>query len=124
MTESLDLSGLPIATFEDKAAIFFHGEAADVAYLLVHGRVSIMIPNQSGELVPVSDIKPGQNFGEMALLTHGPRTAFAIAEGQCTCVAINEAALNRELAKADPFVRFWIKYMTGRLIDTSKRAQR
>jgi CRP-like cAMP-binding protein len=124
MAQSLDLAGLPVSTFEDKAAIFFHGEAADVAYLLVDGKVSIMIPNQSGELVPVSDVKPGEIFGEMALLTGGMRTAFAIADGACTCVAINQAALARELSKADPFIRFWINYMTGRLIDTSKRAQR
>lgn len=120
----IDLSGLPVSSFEDKSAIFFAGEPADVAYLLVEGRISIMIPNQSGELVPVSDIRPGQIFGEMALLTGGARTAFAIAEVPCTCVAINQAALSRELAKADPFIRFWINYMTGRLIDTSKRAQR
>lgn len=124
MALSLDLSGLPVARFEEKAAIFFHGEPADVAYLLVQGRVSIMVPNKAGELVPVAEVKPGQIFGEMALLMKGSRTAFAIAETECTCVSINDAALQRELSKADPFIRFWIKYMTGRLIDTSQRALR
>lgn len=101
-----------------------HGEPADVAYLLVAGKINIMVPNTTGELVSVANIGPGQIFGEMALISGGNRTAFAIAEGPCTCVAINQNALSRELGKADPFIRFWINYMTGRLVEVSKRAQR
>ena len=124
MTSTHDLSGLPVSTFDDKAVIFMHGEPADVAYLLVAGKINIMVPNTAGELIAVANCSPGQIFGEMALITGGSRTAFAIADGACTCVAINRQALARELAKADPFIRFWINYMTGRLVDTSQRAQR
>ncbi|MDX2223146.1 MAG: cyclic nucleotide-binding domain-containing protein [Rhodospirillaceae bacterium] len=119
-----DLAGLPVARFDEKAVIFLHGEPADDAYLLVSGQVAILAPNAAGELVQFAVVAPGQIFGEMALIMNAPRTAMAVAEVTSVCVAINREALAREMAKADPFLRFWINYMSGRLADVSQRAGR
>ncbi|MCB2106248.1 MAG: cyclic nucleotide-binding domain-containing protein [Rhodobacteraceae bacterium] len=122
MPDKLDIAGLPTANFDEKAVIFLKDEPADVAYVLIDGEVAIMGPNAEGVLVALTTIKPGEMFGEMALLANSNRTAMAVAEKASKCVVINRDALAREISKADPFIRFWIAYMSDRLVDISKRA--
>ena len=67
-------------------------------YLITEGGVALSVASK-----PLDTIKPGEIFGEMALVDQSPRTASAVAETESALLAINRAALIA-LVKAEPAV--------------------
>ena len=67
-------------------------------YLITEGEVALSVASK-----PLDTIKPGEIFGEMALVDQSPRTASAVAETESALLAINRAALIA-LVKAEPAV--------------------
>jgi CRP-like cAMP-binding protein len=80
--------------------IFAEGEPGDTLYIVQSGTVKIGKIAGGEELVFAVD-KPGDMFGEMALLDHSPRSAGAIANENCVLTAVNEQGFEA-LAKAQP----------------------
>jgi len=58
--------------------LFRQGDVGDSLYLLMHGRLRVLL-EQNGVLEPISEIGPGEIFGEMALITGDKRSATLIA---------------------------------------------
>jgi CRP/FNR family cyclic AMP-dependent transcriptional regulator len=65
--------------------IFGEGEAGDMMYVVVEGRVDLLV---HGKLV--EELGPGGVLGEMALIDTGTRSATAIAKTDCKLASINE----------------------------------
>ncbi|MDX2223148.1 MAG: Crp/Fnr family transcriptional regulator [Rhodospirillaceae bacterium] len=124
MTDAVDIDtrGLEIKTYPSGTTVFASGEPGDCAYLVAKGAVAIVTVNDKGERVTAAMIKTGEIFGEMAIVNRTPRTTTAIAAQDCTCVVIDRSILEKRLAKTDPFIRFWIEYMSERLQALTKRA--
>lgn len=60
--------------------LFHQGAAADSLHLVVAGRVAVRLVTETGDLVTVSIVVPGDVLGELALLSPGGRrSATAIA---------------------------------------------
>jgi CRP/FNR family transcriptional regulator, cyclic AMP receptor protein len=90
-----------ISRMEDHAkdaVIFKEGEPGDRCYVITRGevRISKFIPNIGEEALAV--LKPGDYFGEMALIDAFPRSAHAIANTDVTLLAINKADLDDVLS--------------------------
>jgi CRP/FNR family transcriptional regulator, cyclic AMP receptor protein len=70
------------------SVIFKEGDAGDRCYVIVSGevRISKFIPNIGEEALAV--LKPGDTFGEMALIDNFPRSAHAIANNDSTLLSI------------------------------------
>lgn len=75
--------------FADGTRIFAPGEEPDEMWLVLDGRVSIVVPGR-GE---VGQVAPGECVGEVALLTGEPHTADAIAEGEVEAAGIHRDEL-------------------------------
>lgn len=78
--ESLaELAGwLEHAHFDKEQVLFRQGDPGDVLYIIESGQVKIVShETQAAELV-FNQFGPGDFFGEMALIDHGPRSAAAI----------------------------------------------
>lgn len=83
--------GLPPATLEALAAlahshvfekgklIFAQGDKGDALYGITSGRVRIFTADDKGHEVILNVLRPGEAFGEIALLDGLPRTASALA---------------------------------------------
>jgi len=67
------------------SVIFQEGELGDVMYGVRDGEVSIRVRG-----VEVQRAGPGDFFGELALIDHGPRSAGAVAGTDCELVRIDE----------------------------------
>ena len=78
-------SDITLAHFAPGDTIFEVGQPGDLMYLVKSGEVAIKI----GDNV-VGTIRPGEIFGEMALIDAAPRSATAIAATECTLLPINE----------------------------------
>ena len=73
------LSTLRRRRFGRREVIFHEGDAGDSVHLVDSGHVGLRITTPGGDVAMVRIIGPGGFFGELALLTPGPRTASAIA---------------------------------------------
>lgn len=101
------------------ATIFAVGEAGTFAYVLLRGDVSILIaPGTAGQRV-ASELKPGQMFGVHALTPGMQSTASAVTKHGCEVLAVSEAKLRHKLDEADPLIRYWVDYLSKRVIDLS-----
>ena len=79
--------------------MFMEGDPGDRCYVIVKGevRVSKFIPNIGEEALAV--LKPGDYFGEMALIDNFPRSAHAIANTDVEVLSITKAGLDAVLIR-------------------------
>lgn len=73
--------------------IFLEGDTSSNAYLLLSGQVDISVFSSDGRELLLYRVRPGDFFGEMALLDHQPRSACAIARTRCEMLSISRTAL-------------------------------
>jgi len=84
-------------TFPKDAVIFREGDPGDRCYIITSGavRVSKFIPNIGEEALAV--LKPGDYFGEMALINNFPRSATAVTNDDTDVFSISKPDLDRVL---------------------------
>lgn len=86
--------------FRQGEVIFSVGEPSAEAYLIVVGTVEIGVRSADGPIT-VSEIGPGEVFGEMGIIDPRPRSATAIAKTVVVC-AVYEADRFLKLLESDP----------------------
>ena len=67
-------------------------------YVILDGQVSVL---RNGRRI--ARLGPGEEFGEMALLTDSPRTATVVADTDVTVMCLSRSAFNKVL-KSEPAV--------------------
>jgi CRP/FNR family cyclic AMP-dependent transcriptional regulator len=105
--------------FPAGATIFAEGEAGTVAYILLRGDVTVFIGFGTPYQRTVTALKPGQMFGVHVLIAGAQRKATAVTTQGCEVLAVSEARLKQKLDEADPFLRYWVDYLSKRVIDLS-----
>ncbi|MDX2223145.1 MAG: cyclic nucleotide-binding domain-containing protein [Rhodospirillaceae bacterium] len=103
------------------ARIFAQGDAAEEAFAVLRGQVNISTINTRGRRVDLTLLGPGQFFGEMALLMHGPRSADAVAQTDCELLVLPRVLLDVKMAAASPFIRLWVETLAARVAAGSAR---
>ena len=113
----------PRKTFEAGETIIREGEPGDAAYIIVAGQCDIQKELPSGTETLMS-IGPGAVFGEMAIMTEGPRTATVVATEPTTVLVLTPAILELEMSALKPWVATLLKSLAARFrdIDTKHRA--
>lgn len=99
--------------------IFRQGDLGDAAYILDKGKV-IIFQQVEGQRVELDSIKPGEIFGEMAVIDRSSRMATAVAATDCVVTRIPEPMFAKRLEGTDKFVRALVS-MFIRNIRTSHR---
>ena len=82
--------------FQPNSTIIRQGEKGNQFYILLNGKADVYLNMPGGSELFVNQLKPGQYFGEMALLGNGVRAATvkASGEGPVSAVALDEKAFN------------------------------
>jgi ABC-type lipoprotein export system ATPase subunit/CRP-like cAMP-binding protein len=82
--------------FQPNSAIIQQGEKGDQFYILLNGKADVYLNKPGGSELLVNQLKPGQYFGEMALLGGGVRAATvkASGDGPVSVVALDEKDFN------------------------------
>jgi serine/threonine-protein kinase len=116
-------SDFPRKTFDAGATIIREGEDGDAAYIIVAGSCEVRKDMPSGTETLMS-LGPGDVFGEMAIMTRGPRTATVVATESTTVLVVTSAILDREMEALKPWIATLLKSLAARFrdIDTKHRA--
>lgn len=85
-------------------------------YLVLDGEVSLL----TGKKV-IGKLAAGQIFGEMAAITHAPRSATAVATTDCRVIALDDNQLALGLEKKPAFALMMMSVLIARLRDTIAR---
>jgi serine/threonine-protein kinase len=113
----------PRQTFAKGSVVVREGETGDSAYIIVEGRCDVQRELPSGTQTHKT-LGPGDVFGEMAILSPGPRTATVIATEETTVLVVTASVLEAEMAALKPWVATLLKSLAARFrdIDTAHRA--
>jgi len=98
----------------DKAGPLFF--MRDKMYLLLDGEVDLVARRKR-----IGSVKKGEIFGEMASITHAPRSASAVAKTACLVIALDDKQFRSGLQKKPDFALMMMSIMIGRLRETIAR---
>lgn len=102
-------AALPISAIEDLtsrvavrrvavgSAVLTQGEPGDAMFVIMTGRVKVVIFGESGREVTLSILRPGDSFGEMSLFDQSPRSANCLAIEPTTLLALSRDDLFRHM---------------------------
>jgi CRP/FNR family transcriptional regulator, cyclic AMP receptor protein len=111
--------------FTAGSKIFEIGDAAQAAFAVLSGEIEIQGKNDKGEMVTFTLVKRGEMFGELALMQpDAKRTATAVAKSDCEVMTVGRDKVMEKMDRADPFIRYWVRYLSDRVLDLSKRVSR
>jgi CRP-like cAMP-binding protein len=88
----------------------------DKMYLLLDGEVDLVARRKT-----IGTVRKGQIFGEMASITHAPRSASAVAKTACRVIALDDRQFHKGLQKKPDFALMLMSIMIGRLRETLAR---
>ena len=85
-------------------------------YLLLDGEVSLL-----AGLKVIATVRAGEIFGEMAAITHAPRSATAVAQTDCRVIALDDAELKTALERKPAFALMLMSMLIARLRESIAR---
>jgi len=76
--------------FSRSTAIIAAGDATDSLYVVISGRLKVMISDDEGREVILSMLGPNEYFGEMGLIDDHPRSASVVCVEPCEVLALSK----------------------------------
>jgi CRP/FNR family cyclic AMP-dependent transcriptional regulator len=104
-------AGKPLFVENEGAANVF--SAGSKMYFLLDGLVELSIAKK-----PIGSVSRGEVFGEMATITHLPRSATATAKTACQVIALDEKQFVGAMEKSPEFAIMLMSILIGRLRET------
>ena len=92
---------LQLRTRPAESIIVAQDEPGDSMFVIVQGRVKVALFGENGRELTLSELKPGDFFGEMSLLDNRPRSANVVAIDDATLLVLTRDAFVAHL-KAHP----------------------
>ena len=105
-------AGATIFAEDEKGGLF----KSPKMYVLILGEVEMIAQNQV-----IGSVKPGETFGEMAVIAQAARTATAKAKTQCTVIGLDEKQYQTALQQKPEFALMLMSIMNSRLRSTISR---
>jgi len=91
-------------------SFFLEGQTSDKMYLLAEGEVSLSRSKKTLDIV-----KPGEIFGEIAVITQQPRSATAMARKPCRALVLDTTQFQNALRSTPEFALMLMNIMNNRL---------
>ena len=98
--------------------LFEQGDPGEAAYILVNGRLQVIVRSAAGAARVVGEVRPGETVGEMAMFTGEPRSARVVALRDSDLVMFERSAFDRLMAKYPQALMALTKLVVKRLRQT------
>lgn len=82
-----------VESFAAGQVLFKAGEPGQTMFVVARGEIELSVTDHAGQKIVLTIAGPGDVFGELALLDAGPRTATAVAHGDCELLALDRGDL-------------------------------
>ena len=86
-------------SFGRNATIICAGDPIDSLFIVINGRLKVLMSDEQGREVILSLLGPGEFFGEMGLLDDSPRSASVVTQEPCELLSITKTDFKRSLAE-------------------------
>src|SRR5215208_5607379 len=90
--------------FRRNEVIFHQGDPGDALHVVASGAVKIVLPSAEGEEAIIATLRPGDFFGELAIVDGAPRSATATALEPSETMVLPRPRF-RELIATEPALR-------------------
>jgi len=101
--------------------LFNQGDAADAFFLVCSGSIDLGLDSANGRELVINEMRPGDGFGELALITGQPRSTSAVARRESVVLVIPRREFMAVLAEDPVLARNLLQPMAQRLGTSSER---
>ena len=108
-------------SFPKHTIIMSEGEKSDSMYVVVSGKVKVLISDEEGKEIILSILGPGEFFGEMALIDNQPRSATVITMEPSHFNVIAQADFMRVLTKNPSIAQTILRALAKRLREADRK---
>lgn len=107
-------------SFRDGEVILRQDEQGGRLHVVTAGRLAVRIRTTGGVVVDVAELRPGDVFGEMSLLTGDPASADVVALEDSETLSLERGALNSLIAAHPHLLREFVAMVSRRLRTTGE----
>jgi len=123
-TELEEIMGITAKrSFPKNNVIINEGDETDSLYLIITGKVKIVLSDEDGKEITISILEPNDYFGELALIDDEPRSARVVTMEKCQFCVINQSDFNNVLDNNPSLVRNLLKGLSKRLREANKNIE-
>jgi CRP/FNR family cyclic AMP-dependent transcriptional regulator len=97
------------------------GDPTDSLYLVISGRLKVMMGDSEGKEVILSIIGPGEFFGEMGLIDDSPRSASVVSMEPCELLSLSRRDFKKCLAENFDMAMAVMKGLVRRLREADRK---
>lgn len=108
---------------EQNQILFMQSDPGDALYIVDEGRVEISVMSEGGKKLTLNEMRPGDVFGEIAVLDGGPRTATATTLAPCILRRIDRSEFRESLGKNGALGAALIEVLCARLRWVSQQVE-
>lgn len=101
--------------------LFFQFDPSDAAYLVCSGAISIILNSPDGREMVINEMRKGDLFGELGIITKAHRSTSAIARSNSELLAIPQQAFLQVLDTEPQLARLMLEVTANRLQVSGKR---
>ena len=103
------------------STIIAAGDPTDALYIVISGRLKVMMSDDEGREVILAILNQGEFFGEMGLIDEAPRSATVIAIEPCELLTINKLDFKKCLQENFDICTAVMKGLVKRLREADKK---
>ena len=111
-----------VRSYEGKEAIRECGDAGEAFGVMLSGRAEVSVTGPLGERTIISELKEGDVFGEMSLLTGDRTVTDIIAANRCFVLLIPQAVFTRDIVTHPKAVMFLSRLLAERVKQNAAQA--
>ena len=106
--------------FPKGSLVIEEGQMASCAYYIEEGAVEVFTADSDGREIHLSTLADEDIFGEMALISHGTRTASVRTLEDTTLVTMTPEDFRRSYSTSEPAFRKLLAALVERLVDANE----
>ena len=101
--------------------IMASGDAIDSLYMILSGRLKVMMSDSEGKEVILAILGPGEFFGEMGLIDDEPRSASVVSIEPCKLLSIAKRDFKRVISENSEMAMSVMRGLVRRLREADRK---
>jgi len=101
--------------------VIVEGDPTDSLYIIIAGRLKVMMSDTEGKEVILAMLGPGEYFGEMGLIDDSPRSATVMAVEPCELIVVTKREFKKILSENFDMAETVMRGLVRRLREADRK---